>query len=275
MSSNSETGHAKNVANFEKLHVFVSGYGMVYQPSKTALQLPELQRLLSESRAIMLLVQQLESHKKKIQNERSATFKQMKPLCTRVINMLRSSDAADKTVEDAAAINNKIKGIRLTKKENPDATNEKAAELATAEVTLYAMTEEGTMTPVTEISPDSTPAKRTHSHAQTSQDQLMEHFSRLLVLLETEIHYNPNEEELQLSTLHMYLETLRSTNSAFIAAAVELSNARIARDHLLYGEKTGICDVAQDVKQYVKALFGVKSPQYKQIRGLKFVRIKN
>ncbi|MBK7872985.1 MAG: hypothetical protein IPJ74_21100 [Saprospiraceae bacterium] len=269
MSSNSETGHAKNVANFEKLNVYANGYGAVFQPSKAALQLPELQRLLSESRAIMLTVQQLESNKKKIQNERAAAFKQMKPLCTRIINMLRSSDAADKTVEDAVAINNKIKGIRLTKKENTDETDENASDPATAEVTLYAMTEEGTMTPVTEIDPDSTPEKRTYSHARTSQDQLMEHFSLLLILLETEIHYNPNEQELQLDTLRMYLETLRSTNSAFIAAEVELSNARIVRNHLLYGEKTGICDVAQDVKQYVKALFGVKSPQYKQIKGFK------
>jgi hypothetical protein len=53
-----------------------------------------------------------------------------------------------------------------------------------------------------------------------------------------------------------------------------VSNARIARDKALYAETTGVLDVAQDVKQYVKSLFGATSPQYKQVSGLKFNRPK-
>ena len=37
MASNSETGHAKNVANFEDLISFCNGYGATYNPSKEAL----------------------------------------------------------------------------------------------------------------------------------------------------------------------------------------------------------------------------------------------
>ena len=39
MASNSETGHAKNVANFEDLISFCTGYGATYNPSKAAIQL--------------------------------------------------------------------------------------------------------------------------------------------------------------------------------------------------------------------------------------------
>lgn len=42
MASTSETGHAKNVANFQDLIEFVTAYGATYNPSKNNLQLPQL-----------------------------------------------------------------------------------------------------------------------------------------------------------------------------------------------------------------------------------------
>lgn len=42
MKSTSETGHAKNVANFQQLIEFVTAYGSTYNPSKKSLQLPQL-----------------------------------------------------------------------------------------------------------------------------------------------------------------------------------------------------------------------------------------
>jgi hypothetical protein len=35
MASTSEVGHAKNVANFQDLIEFVTGYGVTFNPSKT------------------------------------------------------------------------------------------------------------------------------------------------------------------------------------------------------------------------------------------------
>ena len=55
-----------------------------------------------------------------------------------------------------------------------------------------------------------------------------------------------------------------------LAATVPLSNARIARNEVLYKEKTGLVDTAFDVKVYIKSLFGASSPQYKQISKLAF-----
>ena len=37
-----ETGHAKNVANFQHLISFLRGYGAPYNPTKTLLKLPNL-----------------------------------------------------------------------------------------------------------------------------------------------------------------------------------------------------------------------------------------
>lgn len=233
MAFNNDSGHTRTVANFEKMNAYVNGYGPVYQPSKSSIQQPELQRLLGEARAALRMVQQTESNKKKAQNARTAAFNQMKLLCTRILNMLRASDTSDKTIKDATAIINKIKGIRITKKEEAAIPAETTPEMATSDVTLYIPAEEMLTAPATENGNSTTNAKRTRSSAQTSFDLLIEHFSLLLILLESEMYYIPNEPELQIGTLQMYLETLRMTNSAYIVAEVEWSNARIARDALL------------------------------------------
>ena len=45
MASTSETGHAKNVANFDDLISFVTGYGTAYNLSKATIKLTALQTL--------------------------------------------------------------------------------------------------------------------------------------------------------------------------------------------------------------------------------------
>ncbi len=49
MASTSETGHAKNVANFEDLISFCTSYGTANNPSKAAIQLPALNTLYSNA----------------------------------------------------------------------------------------------------------------------------------------------------------------------------------------------------------------------------------
>jgi hypothetical protein len=113
---------------------------------------------------------------------------------------------------------------------------------------------------------------KTASTSQQSYDKLIDHFAQLIATLTAEPKYLPNENELKVATLNTLLTDLRAKNTAVISATTALSNALIARDKALYGETTGILDVAQDVKQYVKSLFGASSPQYKQVSGLKFTR---
>ena len=45
MASTSETGHAKNIANFQDLISFCQGYGTLYNPTKESLKIPQLQEL--------------------------------------------------------------------------------------------------------------------------------------------------------------------------------------------------------------------------------------
>jgi hypothetical protein len=50
MASTSETGHAKNVANFEDLISFVTGYGATYNPTKVPIKLASLTTLLQQQK---------------------------------------------------------------------------------------------------------------------------------------------------------------------------------------------------------------------------------
>jgi propanediol dehydratase large subunit len=115
---------------------------------------------------------------------------------------------------------------------------------------------------------------KTASTSQQSYDKLIDHFAQLIATLTAEPKYIPNENELKVATLNTMLTDLRAKNTAVITATTALSNARIARDKTLYAETLGMVDTAQDVKQYVKSLFGATSPQYKQVSGLKFNRPK-
>ena len=46
-----ETGHAKNVANFETMISFCIGYGTDYKPSNAALEVAQLQAALAAAQA--------------------------------------------------------------------------------------------------------------------------------------------------------------------------------------------------------------------------------
>lgn len=85
--------------------------------------------------------------------------------------------------------------------------------------------------------------------------------------------YAPNETALKVATLTTLLADMRTKNTAAINALTPLSNARIARNTILYTDGTGLVDIAGEVKKYVKSVFGGTSPQYKQVSGLKFTKV--
>ncbi len=246
MASTTETGHAKNVATFEDLISFSTGYGVSYNPSKAALKLPALTTQLTGANAALQAVKVAKTAYDNATNARELAFKPMKSLATKVVSALAATEATNQTVDDAKSTNMKIQGRRAKAVEKPTA----AALAAGAE-------------PV-----------KTASTSQQSYDKLIDHFAQLIATLTAEPKYIPNENELKVATLNTMLTDLRAKNTAVINTTTALSNARIARDKALYVETLGMVDTAQDVKQYVKSLFGATSPQYKQVSGLKFNRPK-
>ncbi len=244
MASTTETGHAKNVATFEDLISFCTGYGAAYNPSKVALKLAGLATQLTGANAALQAVKVAKTAYDNATNARELAFKPLKPLATKIVNGLAATEAAEQTVDDVKTTNLKIQGRRATAIKQPDAKALAAGE-----------------EPV-----------KTASTSQQSFDKLIDHFAQVIATLTAEPKYLPNENELKVATLNVTLTDLKAKNTAVINATTAVSNARIARDKALYGDVTGMVDTALDIKQYVKSVFGASSPQYKQVSGLKFTK---
>ena len=63
---------------------------------------------------------------------------------------------------------------------------------------------------------------------------------------------------------------MQTTNHAAVAAEISLTAARQERNRLLYAPGTGMMATGLAVKEYVKAVFGVSSQQYKEVRPISF-----
>lgn len=243
MASTSETGHPKNVANFENLISFCAGYGTKYNPSKTNIQLSALQTQLASCKANIASVTTTSVDFNNAENARIIAFKDLKKTSTRLLNALDATDASSQAVKDFKIVNAKVQGTKSTK--------------ADAGKTI------DPNTPVVE-----TP--KTISSSQQSYTNLIEHFAKAITILSTEPAYVPNETELQVGTLNAKLTNLKNTNTNIINAYTTVSNARVSRDQSLYNTTNGLCQTAKDVKMYIKSVFGASSLEYKQVSGIEF-----
>ncbi len=243
MPSISETGHAKNVANFQDLIASVIGYGAPYNPSKAILKLANLQtKITAEQGNLNTVIAKTTSFNNAV-NDRAIEFSDLKPRATRVVNALASTDASDQKIEDAKGFNRKIQGkrasVKAAKSTDPNA-----------------------------------PAAKNISTSQQSYDQQLQHWNGLVSTAQSESTYTPNENDLKIVALTAKAAAMLAKNNAVATEYTNLSNARIARDKGLYTVKTGLVDIANEVKDYVKSVFGFNSPEYKQISKIKFSKPK-
>jgi hypothetical protein len=245
MSRASETGHAKNVANFETLISFCTGYGAKYNPANANIKLSALQELLAKAQADMAALNATMPAYSQAVGIREAAFEPLSRLVTRIINAFAASGASEQSIDNAKTVGRKLQGRRAKSIAPPK--------------------------PVTEGTPPEE-APKTHSVSQMSFDNRIENLDRLIQILKAEPSYKPNEIELQVATLETLLADLRAKNTAVINATTPLSNARIVRNETLYTAPNNLKEAALDTKIYIKSLFGASSSQYKQISGIRFVK---
>lgn len=247
MPNNSETGHAVNVANFNDLISFVTGYGNAYNPSNNLIKLPALQSLSAEATAALAGINAAMPAYNAAVAAREIVFSPLSRLVTRVMNFLKASGVPEQVYNQVNTVARKVKGTRASAIIKPEP-------------------------PVDGAEP--VPEPRQVSTSQMGYDSRAENFGKLIQLLAGIAEYNPNEEDLKVTTLVSLHDNLKTKNNAVITAEVPFSNTRIARNNILYAETTGLVDVAQTAKNYVKAIFGATSPQFKQISALKFTKIR-
>jgi hypothetical protein len=245
MASTSETGHAKNVANFDELISFIKGYGTDYNPSKASIKLTALQTLsINAKNAIDGLNAALPAYTNAVA-AREAAFAPLSKLITRVVNALKATDTTYPVVESAKTFARKIQGTRATPKRPKE--EQKSLEAEGKEVV--------------EI-----------SSSQMSYDSRLDNFDKLIKLLASVTLYTPNEADLKVTALSTLYNDLKTKNTNVVTATIPLSIARISRNDVLYKDITGLLDIASDVKTYIKSVFGAAGAQYKQVSRLKFTK---
>ncbi len=243
MASTSETGHAKNVANFEKLVAETTAFGTTYNPAKAALKTAALSTQLTNAKAAITAVNSAEPAYKNAVSARDAAFAPFSKLITRINNALKASDTTVQVDESAMTLVRKLQGRRATAKKTDEEKKAAAAEGKE----------------VVEI-----------SSSQMSYDSRLDNFDKLIKLLTSVTAYAPNEADLKVAALTTLYNDMKAKNTAVMTAETPLSTARIARNDVLYKPNTGIVDTSVDVKSYVKSVYGATSPQYKLISSLKF-----
>lgn len=251
MPSFSEVGHEKNVANFEDLISYCTAYGVTYNPNLNAIKVANMNTLKTNADTAIANVSIANTAYKNATNAREIVFIPVKKLATRIVSALKASGATPQTMKDAFAINNKIQGKRAKPIVDP-----LAAKI---------------------INPNDPPVPANSvqiSVSQQSYDSKVEYFGKMIDLLTSLPLYNPNEVDLKLTALNALLGDMKLNNTAVITAKTNLSNSRIIRNTVLYKLVTGLVDIADESKSYVKSVFGATSPQYKQVRKVKFKRMK-
>ena len=243
MASISETGHANNVANLESLITSATAFGTSYNPSKDSIKLPTLKSLLSTSKESLNAVNIAQSAYSNAVAAREAAFEPFSKLITRVNNALKASDTTVQVDESAQTIVRKLQGKRASAKLTDE--EKKALEAEGKEVNQI-------------------------SAAQLSYDSKLENLDKLIMLLTSVPLYNPNEEDLKVESLKTLYDGFKTLNNDVLTATIQLSNARISRNDILYKPLTGLVDIAFDAKVYIKSVFGATSPQFKQVSKLNF-----
>ncbi|PIV58714.1 MAG: hypothetical protein COS14_08125 [Bacteroidetes bacterium CG02_land_8_20_14_3_00_31_25] len=249
-----EGGHAKNVANFEKLISVCTGYGAPYNPSKTSLKLPGLNTLLTSALTSMANVKDKFNAWSAAVDAREILFAppSFSKFITRILNALESSEVTEQKVADAKTITRKLTGKRATPKTKK--TLDSSTTVPATETSLVAEHDE-------------------ISSSQMSYDNRLDNFAKLINLLATETGYAPNEADLKVTALNTILASIKTKNTAVINAKTSLDNARINRNKILYFVPTSIYNTQLDAKKYVKSLFGATSPEYKLISKIKFIKL--
>lgn len=243
MPNTNETGHAKNVANLEELIAFIESYGDKYNPSRDDIKTPALKALLQNGKDAIHAVNLLLPPYSNAVAARNVAFSPIEKLSTRILNAVKATDTASQVDDNAKTIVRKLQGVRAT----PKLTEEQKKELT-----------------------DAGKSAKEISASQQSFDNMLDNLDKLIQLLQSIPQYTPNEEDLKVESLQALYDDLSAKHAAVKIALAPLSNARIARDEVLYKPLAGIVDIAFDTKTYIKSAFGASSPQYKQVSGLIF-----
>lgn len=238
--SRSETGHAKNLANFQLL-IQRCEHMDDYSPSAAYLSLTALRDAFDASTLSFVEAHDCFISFSQAVDDRQNGFAGLKKLVTRIMGAVSVSGLSENELANFKTLNNKLQG-----KPPKTSTNE--------QMVLQEVME-------------------ARSNSQQSYDQTADFFRQLVGLLEATALYQPNETELTVVQLKLLMENLYALNAAVGESRVLYSRALIKRNDLLYKDAHSIYELAKMVKNYMKSVLGTTDPYYLASRKIEIKRL--
>lgn len=235
-----ESGHAKNVANFEQVIIILTALGSGYNPSQALIMLAALQTKLTEAQAALAAVDTAEANKTIKVDEAQAAF-----------------DGLDKYVVNIK----RIAAVEI----NDEAFTRDLQTL----VNEFTSKSRETGLPDDPLTPDINESRTTLSTSQRSRDNQIAHLADIIALLKTKT-YKTNDAEYDMPAIEARLADLTAKNNAAKASIAALGNAQDARDAVLYDDETGIIKLVKLIKTQLAVKPGRESAAYQQINALEF-----
>ena len=238
MSSTSEVGHAKNIANLNLLNTNIAALGITYNPSNPKLLLTNLQEIYTKSFLHQGNVNNLVAPYTIAVDEREYIFKPLNRELTKLRKAYKATEGVSQTqLEDFMTIIRKLKGVKKS-------------------------------TPSVSTNPDE--EADSHSTSQMSYDQRTNTMDSLISLLQNTPNYNPNEDEYKVSTYQAKKASMLSKTQAVADTFIPLNNARSIRNKILYNSDDNLVYIANKAKDYLFTILDSNSVQYKAIARIKF-----
>jgi hypothetical protein len=248
MSSNLFSGHGSNLFSLKSLISSIIGYGAAYNPSKDTIKIDALQTKLVEGDNAVLAVNKMHPDFKNAVSDRDLAFRSLSSRITRVMNAFKVIEPNTLVRAHLRSLVRLIQGTPLKNKKKSELSGPPAAKENSAnDITAHTM----------------------------GYEARLANFDKMIQFLSSIPAYTPNEIELTVQGLTDLYNDLKAKNQTIVNTHLQLKNARIARNNVLYAQVTGLVHVGLDAKSYIKSVFGVKSPQYLQVAKLKFTIYKN
>ena len=249
MSTQKDSGHAKNAFNLDKLNQIITTFGASYNPANVALTLVELKKLHLKAVAKLTATNVAFNDWKNATNDREIAFQDLDTFSTKLLAALQSAGVTPQTFDDFKSLVHKMRGDKKITKADAGKTPNP--------------------------NPPATPPvdDNSISNSQQSYDNKLQHFSQMVLLLAAEPLYVPNEVSMTVANLQAQLIALGTINSSTNNSYALLKAARIDRNTFFYKDVTGLLSIVSQVKSYVKSLYGVNSQQYKEVTAIPFFRV--
>jgi hypothetical protein len=213
-----------------------------YNPTNTNLTIDALQDLRAAADASMQEASDALAVWRTKAKDRALLIEKMPVLAAQAVNLFASNGADKERVKQAQTYLRKLQGKRAAPAvaDNPD-------------------------------TPDVDESQQSISASQKSAAQMIANFRALVDFLQAQAEYQSvNVAGLKPAELNAFADQVEASHNESINAAAQVTSKRANRTNLISGDDDSIVKRAAAVKNFVFAVYGAKSVEYKTVKGFKF-----